>query len=158
MLIYGIHPVAINTRALEQLKSKFVKLKFNVHSMKKKCYFILPDSYRSVIRLSIIDKLTKSNKVGQYMSQPCVNYEPLQQNRDFSTNCIIMDLTCAGLLFGTVFKSVALYSLSNSRKKKVKVGVVSGIKIYPVKSLGGIQLDSVTCTKSGPKHGQITDR
>lgn len=67
------------------------------------------------------------------------------------------------ILVALISGAVAKYAFGaltrlNRRKKLVKVGTVTQLNCYPIKSCRGITVESGQCTPLGLKIGKVTDR
>lgn len=76
-----------------------------------------------------------------------------------SSSQVNMDNTIVVLAGSSLFKYAAFLYLTKKRRSKYqKVGAVSELYIYPVKSCKGIKVDSLRCTKLGVEYEGVRDR
>ena len=74
---------------------------------------------------------------------------------EFSTESIVLTALVTGAVAKMVFGAV---TRMNRRQNMVKVGTVTQLVCYPVKSCRGISVEEGICTRLGLKIGKATDR
>lgn len=74
---------------------------------------------------------------------------------EFSPEALVFATLVAGTVAKWVFGAVLRM---NRRQTMVKVGTVTELNCYPVKSCRGISVEEGLCTRLGLKIGKATDR